>query len=68
MYRNFRVYCGPCLVHALAEFFRMQKVEVTCEGTEHVYVKTDLNDVGLYRTAKQLLTTLRFPDVQPTRN
>ena len=35
--KNLRVYVGPTLVGALAAKFRQAGIDVTCEGTEHLY-------------------------------
>ena len=32
MHNHFKVYCGPTIVHQLAELLRNYRVEVTCEG------------------------------------
>jgi hypothetical protein len=39
-----RVWTGPCLVRQLADKARDAGVTVTCEGTEHVYVRADGSD------------------------
>lgn len=39
---RYRVYTGPTLVQAYAERFRAAGIRVTIEGTEHVYIVTEL--------------------------
>lgn len=41
-----RAWTGPCLVGQIAEKARDAGLAVTCEGTEHVYVRADGSDEG----------------------
>lgn len=38
---TYKVYTGPTQVQGLAQYLRDRDVNVTLEGTEHVYVEAD---------------------------
>ena len=58
---SYRVYCGPSSVAQTAERLRESGVDVTCEGTAHVYVSTTLNTAELLSV---LGTTWQRRDLQ----
>ena len=37
-------WTGPCIVKQMAEKFREAGFEVDCEGTEKVYIRSELNN------------------------
>jgi hypothetical protein len=61
---KFRVYCGPTVVAALARLLRQHNVEVTCEGTEHVYVRTWFTRDGLFTAVREVMAGFKYSDVQ----
>ena len=65
---RYRVYCGPTVVPALARLLRQYGVEVTCEGTEHVYVRTWMTATGLYQSVREVMSGFTYRDVQPLAN
>jgi hypothetical protein len=60
---RYRVYCGPTLVTALAQSLRQNNVEVTCEGTEFVYVTTDCTAEELVRLLNTVMSGFTWRDV-----
>ena len=68
MHNRFKVYCGPTIVHQLAELLRNYRVEVTCEGTEHVYVKTWMTQAGLHTALREMVSGIKYTDIMPCPN
>jgi hypothetical protein len=58
---RYRIYTGPTLVHAIANRLSQAYVQVTLEGTAHVYVETNLT---VERLLGILGTTWTHRDIQ----
>jgi hypothetical protein len=61
---RYAVYCGPTLVHSLGDALSRCGENVTCRGTENVYVTTNSSQDELLATVNQVLRGFTTRDVQ----
>lgn len=61
---RYRVYTGPTLAHSVAVWLREQNVVVKVQGTEHVFVDTNLDPYQFLGLLNSHFSGFRPRDVQ----